>query len=80
MQTETLCTLPDIEADLELEARIRAEYAEMPGLKLTLPQACRLFNLERAQCERILAEMVAHGELSACCGSFLRFGADRGSR
>lgn len=25
---------------------IRAEYLEMPGLKLTLPQACRLWRLD----------------------------------
>ena len=33
-------------ADEDLHVRIHAEYREMPGLKLTLAQASRLFNLE----------------------------------
>ena len=49
-------------ADLEL--RLRAEFAEMPGMRLTLPQASRLFNLEPAQCEGVLRELVRNGELS----------------
>jgi hypothetical protein len=31
--------------------RVRAEYAEMPGLSVTLPQAQRLWALDRATCE-----------------------------
>jgi DNA-binding IclR family transcriptional regulator len=34
--------------------RIRGEYAEMPGLKLTLPQAQRLWGLDRSACDEIL--------------------------
>ena len=30
--------------------RIRGEYLEMPGLRLTLPQAQRLFGLDPAAC------------------------------
>jgi hypothetical protein len=30
--------------------RIRAEYAEMPGLKLTAAQAQRLWGLDRQSC------------------------------
>jgi hypothetical protein len=33
----------------ELLVRIRAEYLEMPGLRLTAPQAQRLFGLDTAQ-------------------------------
>ena len=65
------------ETDSNLEARIRAEFAEMPGLKLTLPQASRLFNLERLRCERILEELLTHGDLSSSGGSFQRWGGDR---
>ena len=65
------------ETDSNLETRIRAEFAEMPGLKLTLPQASRLFNVERVQCGRILDELVTHGDLSSSGGSFQRFGGDR---
>ena len=36
-------------------ARIRAEFDEMPGLNLTLLQAARLFDVEPARCERVLA-------------------------
>ena len=65
------------ETDSNLETRIRAEFAEMPGLKLTLPQASRLFNVERLRCERILEELVTHGDLSSSGGSFQRFDGDR---
>ena len=43
-----LRVLPDrVGTSKNLYARIRAEYREMPGLRLTLPQASRLFSLER---------------------------------
>lgn len=34
--------------------RIKSEFAEMPGLRLTLPQAMRLWGLERDECERVV--------------------------
>ena len=40
----------------QLYVRIEAEYREMPGQALTLPQAARLFNLEPARCERVLGD------------------------
>ena len=43
--------------------RVRGEFLEMPGLMLTVPQAARLFNLERSQCLRILQSLVDSGEL-----------------
>jgi DNA-binding IclR family transcriptional regulator len=43
---------------------------EMPGLKLTLAQAARFFNLDRAECERVLAELVRAGELTTDGASF----------
>jgi hypothetical protein len=49
----------------------------MPGLKLTLPQASRLFSVERARCERILEDLVTHGDLASSGGSFQRVGGDR---
>ena len=42
-----------------LLARIRAEYREMPGLCLTLSQACRLWHVHRDECERIMDALVA---------------------
>jgi hypothetical protein len=38
--------------------RIRAEYLEMPGLRLTLEQAQRLGGLERALCKTVLDALV----------------------
>ena len=38
--------------------RIRGEFREMPGLRLTLPQACRLWHLDRATCESALHALV----------------------
>jgi hypothetical protein len=60
----------------DLQFRIRAEYREMPGLKLTLPQASRLFHIETAKCRRVLARLVAAGVLSVEEGSFVRGGRD----
>ncbi len=38
--------------------RVRSEYREMPGLKLTCEQAERLWDLDAAACERVLAALV----------------------
>jgi DNA-binding IclR family transcriptional regulator len=42
----------------------------MPGLKLTLAQAARFFNLERGECERILGDLVRAGALTTDGTSF----------
>jgi hypothetical protein len=47
-----------------LLGRIRSEYREMPGLRLTLPQACRFWRLEERVCCVILQELVADGFLA----------------
>ena len=41
-----------------LAQRIRAEYEEMPCLRLTLPQAARFWNVDRATCLAALDELV----------------------
>ena len=46
-----------------LLARVRAEYREMPGLQLTLAQACRLWQIEPATCEHVLVTLVGEGFL-----------------
>jgi hypothetical protein len=46
-----------------LHDRVRGEYREMPGLRLTVAQAARLFNLEPQQCGKILETLVTHGAL-----------------
>ena len=38
--------------------RVRAEYLEMPGLRLTLEQAQRLCGLEEAMCKMVLDALV----------------------
>jgi hypothetical protein len=38
--------------------RIRAEYLEMPGLRLTLEQAQRLCGVDRALCKMVLDALV----------------------
>jgi hypothetical protein len=46
-----------------LAARVRGEYREMPGLRLTFPQACRLWHLDAATCESVLRTLVKEGFL-----------------
>ena len=62
----------------QLYTRIEAEYREMPGLTLTLPQAARLFSLEPARCERVLDALVHGGLLVRYAGMYAR--ADCGRR
>ena len=38
--------------------RIRGEFMEMPGLRLRVDQAQRLWNLDRASCEVLLSSLV----------------------
>jgi len=48
----------NIRAREMLFRRIRAEFAEMPGLSVTLAQATRLFGLTREAASRILLELI----------------------
>jgi hypothetical protein len=41
--------------------RIRAEYWEVPGLKLTPAQAQRLLGLDPGSCDKVLVDLVADG-------------------
>ena len=38
--------------------RVRAEFLEMPGLRLTVAQAARLCGIERALCQAVLDALV----------------------
>src|SRR5262245_49598842 len=38
--------------------RVRGEYTEMPGLRLTSAQAQRLWGLDRASCDALLGALV----------------------
>ena len=43
--------------------RVRGEFLEMPGLRLTEPQARRLWALEPSLCTAVLTELVENGFL-----------------
>lgn len=47
-----------------LVARVRGEYREMPGLRLTLAQACRLWQLDAATCELVLQTLLEENVLA----------------
>ena len=49
--------------DDNLLARIEAEFREMPGLSLTLQQACRLWATEHDQCSQVLRDLADAGVL-----------------
>jgi hypothetical protein len=49
--------------------RVYGEFVEMPGLRLTLPQAKRLWDLDEQTCVRILERLVECGFLCrTVCG------------
>jgi hypothetical protein len=43
--------------------RIAAEFREMPGLVLSIPQASRLLGIDQSACERILRSLADDGFL-----------------
>jgi hypothetical protein len=64
--------------DLEpLLYRICGEFLEMPGLRLTVAQAMRLWGLEREQCERALDVLIGRSFLRQTTGGVIvRAGAE----
>lgn len=57
---------------MNLVQRIREEFEEAPGLRLTLGEASRFWGLDESTCERVLARLLATGFLSL--GDDGRFG------
>ncbi len=56
-----------------LESRIRGEYNEMPGLRLTPAQARRLWDIDATTCQAALEDLTHSGFLScAKDGTFVR--------
>ena len=45
--------------------RVRGEYREMPGLRLTFDQAVRLWNMDRQTCATVLNSLIASRFLQA---------------
>ena len=60
-----------------LHARVRGEYREMPGLRLTVPQASRLFNIEPMRCAQLLNILVNDGALWTDGREYFGFNAGR---
>jgi len=57
----------------DLTRQIEAEYAEMPGLCVTLPQATRLWAVDRTTCQTAFDQLVARGVLRTTTkGRFVR--------
>jgi hypothetical protein len=71
--------LPSHSDDRELCARVYAEFVEMPGLRLTLPQAVRLFSIDLDRCEHVLGTLVQCGQLATDGKVFARPRSGRGS-
>lgn len=69
----------EVPAEQDLCTRVTAEFREMPGLKLTVPQASRLFSIEPKQCERVLGALVHAGHLAADGPAFACAGHGRRS-
>jgi len=52
-----------MQPDCAVRERVRAAYLEMPGLRLTVLQAARLFDVELTLCSRVLHTLVTDGLL-----------------
>ena len=52
MTREPLC------ADQDVLRRVKGEFLEMPGMRLTEAQARRLWNLDTASCQALLSTLV----------------------
>ena len=70
-------TLTFVHEEVDLRSRIQAEFVEMPGLRLTLGQASRLFGMDREDCRQALDRLVQGGALHYQNGTFFRSGTGR---
>jgi hypothetical protein len=77
MMTNTLASVDtETEAIRELTRRVQAEYAEMPGLSITLVQAQRLLAIDEPTCAAVFRALLkrgvirrtAHGRYVRCEG------------
>ena len=56
-----------------LTEQVRAEYAEMPGLSVTLSQAARLWAVDQQTCEEAFSRLIRTGVLRMTTkGRFVR--------
>ena len=42
----------------DLIQRVRSEFLEMPGMQLSVPQACRLWGLDPSTCDTVMEQLV----------------------
>jgi hypothetical protein len=59
-----MITAPRSAAPVALLQRVREQYRDMPGLKLTTPQATRLFGVAPSVCATMLGALVRENFLS----------------
>ena len=58
---------------IDVLQRVQGEFLEMPGLRLSEPQARRLWGLDAEQCRALLGALVdAKFLLRTCDGAFVR--------
>jgi hypothetical protein len=61
------------ELDTAVAQRVRGEYLEMPGLRLTPEQARRLWRMNAHDCDRVLGALVSERFLARTRdGAFVR--------
>ena len=63
--------------DVALLHRVHGEYMEMPGLRLTLEQACRLWNADAATSLGVLNQLVDKQFLRLSGPHYVRAAAGR---
>jgi hypothetical protein len=61
VSTHQPCTISVLRPfdQLQILRRVRGEFREMPGMRLTLEQAMRLWSLNRETCASVLDELMA---------------------
>jgi hypothetical protein len=47
-----------------IQSVVLAEFREMPAMRLTMPQVCRLWGLARQEAEAVVRHLVARGLLA----------------
>jgi len=59
-----------------LTRRVEAEYSEMPGLSVTMPQAQRLLGIDPTTCAVVMKSLVSRGFLRQTSrGTYIRASA-----
>jgi DNA-binding GntR family transcriptional regulator len=61
----------------DLTARVQAEFNDMPGMRLTLAQACRLWGVDRVIAKRVLDRLVDERFLCLLGDVYLRRESDQ---